>query len=304
MRRRPAAAACALVPALALTLVACRRGPGGGSAASHAAAASTLVEQGRFDEAIGRVGEGSDPDSLYVLGRAWAGKARSAPLPTPVPGMVVPAEGIFKPEELTALGFLERAVGARPDHAGALLALAELLAPHALARAAAERDRGLSPAVPPPPPDVSLERVLRHYADAMQADPAATAAGEALIGFAVAAGRLGEADAAFQELLRRRREDPELLVRYGDFLAGPRASPDAALAQYAQALIWRSSDAATCAKMADIHLRSAAAHVKAQEYASAEVRLAAARRLGIAPESPQAEALRQIVEALREVRGR
>lgn len=302
MSRRRGATACALV----LALLACRRGPlGDGSAASQGAAAATLVEQGRFDEAIAHVGEGSDPDSLFVLGQAWAGKARLAPVPTPVPGTVVPAEGIFKPEELTALGFLERAVAARPDHAGALLALAELLAPHALARVAAERDRGLSPAVTAPgAPDVSLERVLRHYVDAMQADPVATAAGEALIRFAVAAGRLGEADAAFQELLRRKREDPELLVRYGDFLAGPRANPDAALAQYAQALIWRSSDAATRAKMADIHLRAAAAHVKTQEYASAEVRLAEARRMGIAPGSPQAENLRQIVEALEEVRGR
>ncbi len=40
--------------------------------------ALALVEQGRFDEAIARAGSGSDPDSLYVLGRAWAGKARTA----------------------------------------------------------------------------------------------------------------------------------------------------------------------------------------------------------------------------------
>jgi hypothetical protein len=264
-----------------------------------------LVEQGRFDEAITRAGSGSDPDSLYVLGRAWAGKARTAPLPTPAPGTVVPADALFKPEELTALGFFERAVAARPDHAAAQLAIAELLAPHALSRVSADRDRGGSPAPPPAAgPDASPERVLRQYADAMQADPAATESGEALIRFAVAAGRLAEADGAFQELLRRKREDPDLLVRYGDFLAGPRGTPEAALAQYAQALIWRSSDAATRAKMVDIHLRAAAAHLSAQEYAGAEARLGAARRLGFEADSPQANRARELDELIREVRGR
>ncbi len=125
-----------------------------------------------------------------------------------------------------------------------------------------------------------------------------------MIRFAVAAGRLGDADTAFQELLRRKREDPELLVRYGDFLAGPQARPDAALAQYGQALIWRSDDAATRAKMVDIYLRAAAAHVSVREYANAEARLAEARRVGIAPGSPQAAQVRQIEDALGEVRRR
>ena len=67
-------------------------------------------------------------------------------------------------------------MAARPDHAGAQLAIAELLAPHALARVAAERDRGRVAGAAPPRggADASPERVLRHYADAMQADPAAT----------------------------------------------------------------------------------------------------------------------------------
>jgi hypothetical protein len=299
-RSRALAAACALV-----ALAGCQRGPAKGVAAGEAAAATALLEQGRFDEAIARAGSGTDPDSLYVLGCAWAGKARTAPLPTPEPGAVVPAEGLFKPEELTALGFLEKAAAARPDHAATQLAIAELLAPHALARAKAEREGRRSPAVPPATgPDASPERVLRHYADAMQADLAATTAGEALIRFAVAAGRLAEADAAFQELLRRRHEDPDLLVRYGDFLAGPRGTPDAALAQYAQALIWRATDAATRAKMVDIHLRSAAAYLNTQQYTGAEARLAEARRVGIEPGSPQAQQLRQIEERLAEVRGR
>ncbi len=93
-------------------------------------------------------------------------------------------------------------------------------------------------------------------------------------------------------------------MRYGDFLAGPRGTPEAALAQYAQALIWRSSDAATRAKMVDIHLRAAAAHLSAQEYAGAEARLGEARRLGFEAGSPQANRVRELEEAIREVRGR
>ena len=301
MRRRSVLA----VSALFLALVGCRRAASGGAAASDGVSGQALVEQGRFDEAIARVADGTDPDSLYVLGRAWAGKARVAALPTPAPGVAVPAEGLFKPEELTALGFLERAAQARPDHAATQLALAELLAPHALARTAVERDRHRTPvSAPSSGPDASPERVLRCYGDALQADPAGTAAGEALIRFAVAAGRLTEADAAFQELLRRKREDPELLVRYGDFLAGPRGAPDAALARYAQALIWRADDATTRAKMVDIQLRFAEAHLSAREYTSAEARLAEARRIGFAAGSPQAQHMRQLEEALAEVRGR
>ncbi len=299
-----------LVSALVVSVLACgvggcRRGAAGASAARDAGSAEALVEQGRFDEAIARVGGGTDPDSLYWLGRAWIGKSKAAPLPTPVPGALAPAEGLFKPEELTAVGFLERAATARPDHAGTQLALAELLAPHALARVAAERERKHAGGLPPATgPDASPERVLHCYADAMQADPAGTAAAEALIRFAVAAGRLVEADTAFQELLRRKREDPDLLVRYGDFLAGPRGTPEAALPQYAQALIWRPTDAATRAKIVDIHLRSAETSLSAQEYVGADARIAEAKRVGIEPGSPQAQKLQQLQAALAEVRRR
>ena len=108
-----------------------------------------------------------------------------------------------------------------------------------VAARAAARARG---APPVPPPDPLVARVLRSYGDALQADLSGTKAAEGLIDFATRAGRPGEADAAFQELVRRRREDPALLVRYGDFLAGPGGKPEAALAQYAQALIWKPDD--------------------------------------------------------------
>ncbi len=299
------------IAALALVVfavsAACRRGPGaGGSGADGpSGAALALVEEGRFDEAIARVGDGADPASLYVLGRAWAGKAETAPIPTPAPGAVVPPEGFFKQEELAALDFFEKAAAARPEHVGTQLAIGRLLAPHALAWAAAERALGKPlPRGTEQGPDASPERVLRAFSEALQSDPAGVTAAEELIHFATAAGRLAEADAGYQELLRRKREDPDLLIRYGDFLAGPKGSPDAALSQYAQALIWRPEDTVTRTKMVDIHLHAAQMHLDADEYAGAEARLGQARRVGITGGSSQARRLREIETALRAIRGR
>ena len=167
----------------------------------------------------------------------------------------------------------------------------------------ASLEKGASFALPPGP-DASPERVLRSYADAMQADPAGTEAGERLVRFAAAAGRWAEVDVAYQELLRRHREDPALLVRYGDFLAAQGGSPDRALAQYAQALMWRPDDSATRLKMADIYLRAAAVHVGQREYAAAEQRIRDAKRLGFDPSSAQGARMRELEQQLRDIRGR
>ena len=120
--------------------------------------------------------------------------------------------------------------------------------------------------------------MLRSFGDAIQADPAGIVAVEEMIRFALAAGRVSAAEGGFQELVRRRREDPELLVRYGDFLAGPAGNPEGALARYAQALIWRPDDTATRLKMAEIHLRRGVRPAGAAQYAAAEARLRDARR--------------------------
>jgi tetratricopeptide (TPR) repeat protein len=288
--------------ALLLLGAACGRAPEGARGADPLAEARQLVEQGRFDDAIASLGSGTDAETLYLLGRAWAGKAASAPVPTPVPGSGAASAALLKPEEAQALDFLGRAVGARPDHAAAHLAIAELLAPHALARAATPAARGV--AALPGGAEVSVERVLHEYTDAIQADPAGTAAVEGLIRFATQAGRPAEADGAYQELVRRRREDPGVLVRYGDFLAGPGGRPEDALAQYAQALIWRPDDTATRLKVAGIHLAAAAALLGQQQYAAAEVRLRDARRFTVDPASPQAARLRELEGRLREIRGR
>jgi len=308
MKRR---AALAL---LVLFGVACRPAGEGASgvAADPLAEPRALVEQGRYDEALAVLGDAADAEALFLVGRAWAGKARTAPLPAPAPGGST-AGLLLKDEERRALDAFERAVAMRPDHAGAHLAIAALLTPYALERAAAERAalararRSRRPPEPPPRvasgPDAGVERVLREYGSAVQGDPASLEAVESLIRFARSAGRLQEASAAFQELVRRDRENPDVLVRYGDFLAGEKGDPDAALAQYAQALIWRPDDGATKLKMADIYLDLAAAHIARQEWASAQARLLQARRYAADPRSRQAGRLSEQEAYLQQIRG-
>jgi tetratricopeptide (TPR) repeat protein len=244
--------------------------------------ARRLIEQGDYDAALARLGSAEDAESLYLLGRAWAGKARATP---PLPGEPL------RLEEQQALDFLERAAAERPDDAATHLAIAELLAPHVRAG-----DDGAAGPVSP-------DRVVRAYGAAIQADPASTDAVEALIAFAVRTGRLSEAQAAFEELTRRDRENPEILVRFGDFLAGPKGDPEAALGVYAQALIWRPDDNGTRLKIAGLHLDAAEALLEANQWAQAEARLDEARKYAD-PGTTQATRLRAIESALAEATGR
>jgi hypothetical protein len=287
--------------ALLLASVAgCRRDAPASGGVDPLAEPRALVQERRYDDAIARLGAGTDAESLYLLGLAWAGKSEAAPVPARAPGSALPAGAALKPDEEQALAFLERATAARPDHAGAHLATARLLAPHSLVLAAA-RGSGVGT---DGGPDLSVDRVLRSFDDAIQADPAGSVAVEEMIRFALAAGRVPAVDAGFQELVRRRREDPEVLVRYGDFLAGPAGNAEGALAEYAQALIWRPDDTATRRKMADIHLAATSALLLKLQYAAAEARLRDARRFVLEPSSPQAARLRELEGRIREVRGR
>jgi tetratricopeptide (TPR) repeat protein len=300
-----ARAAAALV-LLAAASACARKGDGPGGL-DPLAEARGLIGERRYDEALGRLGDAADPDAAYLAGRAWAGKAETAPLPAPAAGVSQAAQ--LKPEEERALGFYERAIAARPEFTDAHLAIAQLLAPHAVASGAASAaarvaPRGKQAGAAPVPADRLVERVLQSYATALQSDLGGTQAGEELIAFAIRVGRPGEADAAFQELVRRRREDPALLVRYGDFLAGAGGKPEAALAQYAQALIWKPDDTKTKLKMADIYLAAAAQHLRDLQYVAAEARLKDARRYAVDPASPQAARLAELEGRLRDVRGR
>jgi tetratricopeptide (TPR) repeat protein len=276
----------------------CGRSPGGASSSLPYAEARALIEEGQYDEALARLGEETDADACFLLGRAWAGKA-GPPATPPVPEL--------RPEEQQALAFYERAVAANPSHAEALRAMGDLLAPHALAALAPPASQGRKGVEPTPPPGggaVSVDRVLRAYGGALQADLDDTVAVSSLIAFASRAGRLREAEAGYEELVRRDREDADVLVQFGDFLAGPAGKPEAALARYAQALIWRPDDNATRLRMTRIHLDAASGHLERREYPAAEARLREARKFIVDPASPEAARAREIDSALAEVRGR
>jgi tetratricopeptide (TPR) repeat protein len=274
----------------------CSGGPGGlgGGAEGPVEEARALIEQGDYDGALARLGSGEDPESLYLFGRAWAGKAAAA-------GAGGPGAGLG-PEELRALDFLERAIAARPDHAGAHLAVAELLAPHVPAPGTS--DAGASAPDAAPGPVVTADRVLGEYGAAVQADPADKESVEALIRFAIRMERPRDAEAGFQELTKRDRENPDLLVRFGDFLVGPGGDSEAALGVYAQAVMWRPDDSETRLKMADIHIAAAQSHLNEREFVAAERRLREARKNVVDPGSPQASELRRVERELADVSGR
>lgn len=289
-----------------------------------------------YDEAQRLLGEGqaeaallalqSAPpgaESFYLQGAAWAKKAETAPLPTPppqpspVPRGYVPAPAPeWKPEELQAVSLLEQALALAPDHSRAHLALAEVLAPHALQRAeaakaaaAAPKSRGKRGKVAEPSvavasaegPDASPERVLSEYRAAVEADPVAVAPLEALIAFGERTGRAVEAEWALQELLKRARERPEPHVRYGDYLRG-RGDIEGAIGQYRQALIWKADDETTRAKIGDIYIAQAEEHLARQEWAAADQRLKDAQKWVKDKASPTGQRLEAAVGQLRQIR--
>jgi len=291
MRRVAAALAVVLV-----TAVSCRRAANEGpTVGGPHAEVRALIEQGQYDAALARLGDETDAEALYLLGRAWAGKAGRP---------AVPVSEALRPEEQQALDFFERAVAADPSHAESQRAIGDLLAPHALGALEEQKRPRKKGAATPAPTGISVDRVIRAYGAALQADMDDTVAVSSLIDFATRAGRTRDAKAGFEELVRRDREDPDVLVRFGDFLAGPGGDPEGALARYAQALIWRPADNATRTKMARIHLDAASAYLEAREYPAAEMRVREGRKFAVEPASPEAARVHEIESALAEVRGR
>jgi tetratricopeptide (TPR) repeat protein len=253
----------------------------------------------------------------------WARKAETAPLPTPAPllsplpkGALPPPAPEFKPEEIQAVASFEKAIAARPDDPRPHLALAELLAPHAVERHEALEQatwkkkpaRGKAPSPPPTPDpagiDLSVERIARSYTAAIENDPAARAPVEALIAFAIRVKQLDAAESAFQELVKRVKESPEPFLRYGDFLLNVKKDPDAAIERYRQALIWRPDDEATRAKVAGIYLDMGSAAYANRQYGIAQSRFAEAAKYVTDKASPEGRKLQDYVARLREIRGR
>jgi tetratricopeptide (TPR) repeat protein len=297
------------VPARSLTLAAallagaCSGGPGGGGAGAGTG---------------GAVNE--EAERLFQEGLSWARKADTAPLPVPdAASQTVPE---FKPEELRAIESFEKALQVQPDHAGAHMGLADILAPHALRRAEAERKareaqdaaargrtrRGRAPpATPTPTPapvslvNASVDRVLAAYQAAVRFDPGREPV-DRLVQFAVRAGRLDAADAGYQELLRRVKESNEPHVLYGDFLAAMRNDRDGAIDQYRQALIWKADDDATRNKLAEIYLARGIEYYGRQEFVRAAAELRESQKYVTDRNSELGRRLQSYLTRMREIR--
>jgi tetratricopeptide (TPR) repeat protein len=305
---------------LVAALASCRHLPGGGGADGDLAGpvreGKSLLESGQLDAALAELAKApDDPDSLYYQGRVWAKKAESAPLPTPPPVVGTPPHGApapvapeLKAEEVQAAQLYEKAIAARPDAAAPHLALAELLAPHAahqhdLAEDAAAHKRPLPPTAPLPV-DASVDRVVRAYQRAMQADPASTAPVDGIIRFGRRVGRLDAAEDGYKEMIRRKKEaeTAQPLAQYGDFLAQDKKDPLAAIEQYRQALIWKADDDATRGKVAAIYLKLATEAFAKQQYAVAESQLADASKYITDRSSPQAQTVEEYKARLKNIR--
>jgi len=283
--------------------------------------ARALIEQGQPEAALAKLAEAPQgAESLHLQGAAWARKAETAPLPTPAPllaplarGAEAPAAAEFKPEELTALEFFDEAVAAHPDYAPAHLAIAELLAAHAAhryettqaaQRASLRKGKRPVPALTPDPgvPDFRAERVVEAYQAALLGDPTSKEAAVGLARFCLRVGRWEDADAALRELIHRDKENPEHLVRYGDFLANQRKDPMGAVDQYRQVLIWRPDDDETRGKIADVFIAQGIEHYGRQEYAVAEARLAEAEKFITDRASPRGIKIQDYLGRLRSIR--
>jgi tetratricopeptide (TPR) repeat protein len=312
-----------LAVCLAVSLAACDRPPAGGPApgappvSSPVAEGRQLLESGQLDAALSKLQEApNDPDSLYLQGVVWVKKAETAPLPTPPPASGArgahPRAPEFKSEELQALDRFEKAVAIQPAHARAQMAIGDLLAPHAIRRQALDSSGGARggkraraadlPDAGLPAADYGPDRVIEAYRRALQADATATEPVEKLIQFATQVGRVDDVEQALQELLKRDRERPEPLIRYGDFLTQQRNEPERAIEQYRQALIWRPDDQATKSKIAEVYIAQGIGFYAKSQYAVAQARFEEARKYAGDPRSPEALKIQDYMRKLNAIR--
>ena len=297
---------------------------------SEISEAQGLLGAGRVDEAIARLQQNPSPDAAYVLGEAWSKKAESAPLPLPAPlppdaqRGAVPVTPEFKPEELHAIEAYEKAIAGKPDDPRPKVGLARLLTPHAQRQYDASlaptpvptkpgskpgkaRGRAPEPTATPAPvavsgPDFSPARVSGLLRAAAEKATSSVDPIEALYAFAVRVGQLEDADWALQQRIRRDKENPEHLLRYGDFLRQVKKNPEAAIEQYRQALIWRPDDAVAKARIGDIYIDAGNAHYQNGEYSLAEARYQDAVKWVPDKQSEQGQRLQHEIDKVRRLR--
>jgi hypothetical protein len=269
---------------------------GGPLAQAHA-----LFEQGQLDAALARSLDPSveGPEALCLQGEIWAKKAESAPLPTPVPGETMERPPEFKPEELRAIELFERVRTLKPTMSDAHLGLATVLVPHAIRRfeltqaskraPGAKGGKGAVAAAPAPAdqPDFSIRRVVGLYQEALKYEATGTRAVDELLRFALRVKETEAAGWAYAEGISRDRESPTRLIQFGDFLRKERGDRHGAIEQYRQALIWRSDDAETKAKLATLYIELAREHLAAQQWGAAQMMFDEARKYVSDSSSPQ-----------------
>jgi tetratricopeptide (TPR) repeat protein len=125
---------------------------------------------------------------------------------------------------------------------------------------------------------------------------------EQLYQFATRVGRMDDAQWALEELLKRQKEKPEPLVRYGDFLRDQKKDPRAAIERYREALIWRPDDAETLAKIADIYIGEGIEFYGKNQWAVAQARLQEAQKYVKNPNSPQGLKIKDYLGKLAAIR--
>src|SRR5258708_1383545 len=127
---------------------------------------------------------------------------------------------VLRPRPGTTSAGPTRPAGRAPNPAPAQLPPPPA-APNSGGGGAGPRHKKPAAPAPPLPIDAGVDRVIRAYQAAMQADPTSPAPVEEIIRFGRRVGRLDAAEAGVKEMVRRKkeRETAEPLSRHADFLA-------------------------------------------------------------------------------------
>ena len=280
-----------------------RDGSDAGAAADPLAEARGLLAERRYDDVLARVGEAADPDAAYLAGRAWAGKAESAPVPTPAPGVAGGERSAQAGRRARRSRFTSAPSPRAPtswtprSHSRSCWRRTRWRPWRALpGRRPGRRPRAARPARRARAAELrrrAAGRPGRHQGgrgpDRLRDPRRAPGGGRRRLPGARAGGGA--------------RTRPCSCATGTSWPARP-ASPRRRSRQYAQALIWKPADDATKLKMAEIHLAAAAVHLRDLQYVAAEARLKDARRYTVDPASPQAARLAELEGRVREVRGR
>jgi len=233
-------------------------------------------------------------DPRVARARELLKQAESEPLPVaPLPPSPRPRNWVpepapaFKPGEVEAVRLLEEAAAADKSRPEAHELLAQVLEPAVLRRHQEVQAAGKKKP-PAPPPDQGVEaspaRVSRAYRAAIEATPGAGPLLDRLIAYATRVGDLEAADWAYQERIRRARENAGAgpLAAYGDFLLDVKKDPLAAAEQYRNVVLWTPGDTRVKGRLTGIYLDMARAHFEKQEYAAAESRVKEAAKYVVA----------------------